>query len=212
MSMGHKPSERQADLWIATTDLPESPGHVFYEKLNTLLAEADFGRYVEELCQEYYADDVGRASIPPGVYFRMLFVGYFEELDSQRGIAWRCSDSFSLRKFLGVAWNEATPDHSSLSRIRQRLPLSVHERVFAFVLRVGAQFGIADAKVVRNRQAEDLAAGWRLCFRPLLALLAACGPARSLVWRRRFGSRRVGMNEKRAVFQRAARGGRRGNR
>jgi hypothetical protein len=148
MSMGRKPSERQADLWIATTDLPQSPGHVFYEKLNALLAEADFDRYVEELCQQYYADDVGRASIPPGVYFRMLFVGYFEELDSQRGIAWRCSDSFSLRKFLGVTWNEATPDHSSLSRIRQRLPLLIHERVFAFVLQVAQEKNLLRGKTV----------------------------------------------------------------
>ena len=100
MSMGRRPSERQADLWIATTDLPKSPGHVFYEKLNGLLAEADFDRYVEELCKEYYANEVGRESIPPGIYFRMLFVGYFEELNSQRGIAWRCSDSFSC-EFLG---------------------------------------------------------------------------------------------------------------
>ena len=148
MSMGRKPSERQAELWIATTELPKSPGHVFYEKLNALLAGADFDRYVEEACKEYYSDDVGRASIPPGVYFRMLFVGYFEELSSQRGIAWRCSDSFSLRAFLGVAWNEATPDHSSLSRIRQRLPLSVHERVFAFVLQVAQEKKLLRGKTV----------------------------------------------------------------
>ncbi len=148
MSMGRKSAERQADLWIATTDLPKSPGHVFYEKLNVLLAEADFDRYVEGLCKDYYADDVGRASIPPGVYFRMLFVGYFEELDSQRGIAWRCSDSFSLRAFLGVAWNAATPDHSSLSRIRQRLPLLVHEHVFAFVLQVAQDKQLLRGKTV----------------------------------------------------------------
>jgi transposase len=146
MSMGRKPSERQSDLWIATTDLPKSPGHVFYEKLNGLLGEAEFDCYVEELCQPYYADEVGRASIPPGVYFRMLFVGYFEELSSQRGIAWRCSDSFSLRAFLGMAWNEKTPDHSSLSKIRQRLPLSVHEQVFAFVLKVAQ-----DKKLLRGK-------------------------------------------------------------
>jgi transposase len=148
MSMGRKPSERQADLWIATTNLPKSPGHVFYEKLNSLLGEADFDRYVEGLCKEYYAEDVGRESIPPGVYFRMLFVGYFEELNSQRGIAWRCSDSFSLRAFLGVAWNEATPDHSSLSKIRQRLPLLVHEHVFAFVLKVAQEKKLLRGKTV----------------------------------------------------------------
>ena len=89
MSMGRKPSERQADLWIATTDLPKSPGHVFYEKLNSLLSEAEFDRYVEELCKEYYAEASGRESIPPGVYFRMLFVGYFEELNSGYRLAVR---------------------------------------------------------------------------------------------------------------------------
>lgn len=146
MSMGRRPTERQADLWIATTDLPKSPGHVFYEKLNSLLAEAGFDRHVEELCREYYAGDVGRESIPPGVYFRMLFVGYFEELNSQRGIAWRCSDSFSLRAFLDIPLNKATPDHSSLSRIRQRLPLVVHEHVFAFVLQVAQ-----DKKLLRGK-------------------------------------------------------------
>jgi transposase len=146
MSMGHRSSEQQKDLWIAIADLPTSPGHVFYEKLNSLLNEADFDRYVEELCRDYYAEDSGRESIPPGVYFRMLFVGYFEELNSQRGIAWRCSDSFSLRDFLGIPLHEATPEHSSLSRIRQRLPLVVHEHVFAFVLKVAQ-----DKKLLRGK-------------------------------------------------------------
>jgi transposase len=146
MSMGRKPSERQADLWIATTDLPRSPGHVFYEKLNSLLSEAEFDRNVEELCKEYYAEDSGRESIPPGVYFRMLFVGYFEELNSQRGIAWRCGDSLSLRAFLGIRLDEATPDHSSLSKIRQRLPLWVHEQVFAFVLKVAQEKSCCGAR------------------------------------------------------------------
>src|SRR3954469_19870684 len=89
LSMGRRPTERQADLFIATTDLPRSPGHAFYDKLNALLADADFDRAAEALCRQYYADDVGRESIPPGTYFRMLFVGYFEGIDSQRGIAWR---------------------------------------------------------------------------------------------------------------------------
>jgi transposase len=148
MSMGRRPSQRQADLWIATTDLPQSPGHVFYEKLDALLGEAGFDRFVEGLCQDYYAEDVGRESIPPGVYFRMLFVGYFEELSSQRGIAWRCADSLSLRAFLGLPFGEATPDHSSLSRIRQRLPLMVHERVFAFVLQVAQDKKLLKGKTV----------------------------------------------------------------
>src|SRR5262249_20962122 len=132
--MGRRPTEQQAQLWVPAADLPLSPGHVFYDKLKALLAEAGFDRRVEELCLPHYADGLGRQSIPPGVYFRMLFVGYFEGLDSQRAIAWRCSDSLSLRAFLGMALSETTPDHSSLTKIRQRLPLEVHEQVFAFVL------------------------------------------------------------------------------
>jgi transposase len=139
MALG-KRQPKQPDLWVATPDLPTAPGHPFYQKLNTLLGEAGFDPFVEDLCRPYYADGVGRPGIPPGVYFRMLFIGYFEGLDSQRGIAWRCADSRSLQAFLGYLPTEATPDHSSLTKVRQRLPEVVHEQVFAFVL------GIADAK------------------------------------------------------------------
>lgn len=148
MGMGHRAEVQQPDLWIATTDLPRSPGHVFYEKLNGVLAEAAFDRHVEDLCRTHYANGVGRDSIPPGVYFRMLLVGYFEGLDSQRGIAWRCADSLSLRTFLGIPLVEATPDHSSLTKIRQRLPLEVHERVFLFVLRVAQEKKLLGGKTV----------------------------------------------------------------
>jgi transposase len=148
VGMGHRPTERQADLWAVTTDLPQSPGHAFYDKLNGLLAEAGFDRYAEDLCQPYYADGKGRDSIPPGVYFRMLFVGYFEALDSQRAIAWRCSDSLSLRAFLGIPLTEPTPDHSSLTRIRQRLPLDVHERVFIHVLQIAQERKLLRGKTV----------------------------------------------------------------
>jgi len=148
MSMGRRPTEQQTDLWVPTADLPRSPGHVFYDKLNRLLTEAAFDPYVEDLCQPFYADGLGRESIPPGIYFRMLFVGYFEGLGSQRAIAWRCSDSLSLRAFLGVSLNEATPDHSSLTKIRQRLPLHVHERVFTFVLKVAQEKKLLRGKTV----------------------------------------------------------------
>src|SRR3954469_2218233 len=148
MSMGRWQVEHQPDLWVPTTDLPRSPDHVFYDKLNGLLAEAGFDRYVEDLCAPYYADGMGRESIPPGVYFRMLFVGYFEGLDSQRAIAWRCSDSLSLRSFLGTPLAEPTPDHSSLTRIRQRLPLDVHERVFVHVLTIAQEKKLLRGKTV----------------------------------------------------------------
>jgi transposase len=116
-------------MWVATGELPQSPGHVFYEKLNGLLAESGFDAWVEDQCRAYYAR-MGRPGIPPGVYFRMLLVGYFEGIGSQRGIAWRCADSLSLRTFLGLASNEESPDHSSLTVIRDRLPLEVHVAVF----------------------------------------------------------------------------------
>lgn len=133
MSLGRRNHQRQRELFIVTDELPETPRHVFYERFNHLLAEQDFDEFLESLCQPYYADK-GRPGIPPGVYFRMLMIGYFEGIGSQRGIAWRCADSLSLRQFLGYDLTDATPDHSSLTRLRDRLPLSVHEKVFQFVL------------------------------------------------------------------------------
>lgn len=135
MAMGKREAEQQ-NLFITHDKLPRSPGHVFYRKLNQLLAEGGFDRWVETLCEPHYCKGVGRPSVPPGVYFRMLLVGYFEGINSQRGIAWRCSDSLSLRDFLGIPLAEDSPDHSSLSYIRQRLPLEVHQEVFVWVLRL----------------------------------------------------------------------------
>jgi IS5 family transposase len=129
---------RQESLFIATDHLAHSPGHPFYRRLNALLAEAGFDRWVEQRCREYYEQDEprGRKSIPPGVYFRMVFVGYFEGIDSQRGIAWRCADSLALRQFLGVPLDEGTPDHSTLTNTRKRLPEDVFAEVFQFVLSI----------------------------------------------------------------------------
>src|SRR5204863_6741611 len=129
MALGKRETERQDDLFIMHDQLPRSVGHVFYVKLNQLLAEAGFDPWIEELCEPYYAQG-GRPSVPPGNYFRMLLVGYFEGIGTQRGIAWRCADSLSLRSFLGLALTEDTPDHSSLSYIRKRLPREVHAAVF----------------------------------------------------------------------------------
>jgi transposase len=147
MALG-KRSDEQQEMWVATTSLPKSPGHVFYRKLNQLLAEADFDRTVEALCRPHYHTHIGRPSIPPGVYFRMLLVGYFEGIGSQRGIAWRCGDSLSLREFLGSPLTEATPDHSSLTRVRERLPLEVHTAVFQLVLKLAAEKGLLHGKTV----------------------------------------------------------------
>jgi transposase len=135
MALGKRETERQDELFIRHDQLPKSAGHVFYVKLNQLLAEADFDPWIEQLCEPYYAAG-GRPSLPPGNYFRMLLVGYFEGIGSQRGIAWRCADSLSLRRFLGLALTEDSPDHSSLSYIRQRLPREVHDAVFAKVLAI----------------------------------------------------------------------------
>jgi transposase len=147
MALG-KRSDEQQEMWVATTSLPKSPGHVFYRKLNQLLADADFDHTVEALCRPHYHTHLGRPSIPPGVYFRMLLVGYFEGIGSQRGIAWRCGDSLSLREFLGTPLTEDTPDHSSLTRVRERLPLEVHTAVFQLVLTLAAEKGLLQGKTV----------------------------------------------------------------
>ena len=147
MSMKRREPE-QNGMWVATHKLPRSPGHVFYEKLNEVLAKGGFDHFVEELCEPYYADGEGRPSIQPGMYFRMLFVGYFEGLSSQRGIAWRCADSLSLRAFLGVALTGQTPEHSSMTRIRKRLPEAVFEQVFSFVLKVAVEHRLLKGKTI----------------------------------------------------------------
>jgi transposase len=149
MAMG-KRRQRQEALFVMANGLPKSPGHPFYRKLNELLAEAEFDRWIERRCERYYAthEKRGQPSIPPGVYFRMLLVGYFEGIDSQRGIAWRCADSLSLRQFLGVPLDEPTPDHSTLTVTRNRLPQEVFEEVFQFVLRIAAGKKLLSGKTV----------------------------------------------------------------
>ena len=149
MAMGRRCREQQGEMFIAAQDLVRPEGHFFYDRLNRLLAEASFDEFVEALCRPYYdAAGPGRPSIAPGVYFRMLFIGYFEGIDSQRGIAWRCHDSLSLRAFLGVPLTAATPDHSTLSKTRTRLPQEAHEKVFQFVLRLADAKKLLSAKTV----------------------------------------------------------------
>ena len=148
MAMGKRDTEQQQDLFITHDKLPRSAGHVFYRKLNQLLAEGGFDPWIEALCEPHYCRGQGRPSVPPGTYFRMLLVGYFEGLNSQRGIAWRCSDSLSLREFLGIPLGEDSPDHSSLSYIRNRLPHSVHEAVFVWVLALAQEKKLLKGKTV----------------------------------------------------------------
>ncbi len=146
MALG-KRGPRQSELFVALVDLPKSPGHPFYTRLNQLLADAGFDAFVEDLCEPYYKEG-GRPSIPPGVYIRMLFIGYFEGIDSQRGIAWRCADSRCLRDFLGAAPTDPTPAHNSMTVIRRRLPETVFETIFAFVLRLLDQHGLLKGKTL----------------------------------------------------------------
>ena len=147
MAMG-KRKDRQESLFITTAGLTRSAGHPFYKKLNHLLAEAGFDRWIEGRCQQYYEQEEkrGKPSIPPGVYFRMLLVGYFEGIDSQRGIAWRCADSLALRQFLGIALDQSTPDHSTMSYTRQRLAPEVFDEVFQFVLRIADEKKLLSGK------------------------------------------------------------------
>jgi transposase len=146
MAIGKRKS-RQDELFIPTAKLATGPGHPFYSKLNEVLAAAGFDEFVEKLCARYYKEG-GRPGIPPGVYFRMLFIGYFEGLDSQRGIAWRCADSLALRTFLGFSITEDTPVHVSMTMIRKRLPESVYDKVFVFVLSLLEQKGLLRGKAV----------------------------------------------------------------
>jgi transposase len=146
MAIG-KRTPQQDELFIPTAKVVTGPGHPFYTKLNAVLAEAGFDEFVERLCAIYYKEG-GRPSIPPGVYFRMLFIGYFEGLDSQRGIAWRCADSLGLRAFLGVGLTEETPVHASMTIIRQRLPEGVFDQVFVFVLSLLEGKGLLRGKTV----------------------------------------------------------------
>ena len=145
MSIG-KQKLLQNTMWVAYDQIPKGPGHEFYDHLQRILHSAHFDAYVQDLCAPFYAKTMGRPSIPPGRYFRMLLVGYFEGLDSERGICWRCADSLSLREFIQLDTTQAVPDHSSLSRIRTRLPLAIHHEVFIFVLRQLSAHGLLRGK------------------------------------------------------------------
>ena len=147
MALGRK-KRRQESLWIATRELPRTGGHVFYERVNRVLEEKGFDRFVEDACQKFYAPVMGRPGVVPGAYFRMQLVGYFEGLDSERGIAWRCADSLSLREFLGVGLAATVPDYSTVSRTRRLIDVETHGEVFTWMLLVLAGAGLIDGKTV----------------------------------------------------------------
>ncbi len=148
MAMGtRKGRERQEEIWYRS-ELAEAPGHPFYGRLEAKLKEAGFDKFCEEECKRYYADGVGRPSLVPGVYFRLMLIGFFEGIDSERGIAWRVADSLSLRQFLGYGIDENTPDHVTISRTRRLLAANTHQKVFDWVLERLAQVGLVKGKTM----------------------------------------------------------------
>jgi len=149
MGMGRKKDrEKQQDLWVAASEIVTTPAHAFYERLNTVLNAEKFDQRVEAICRKYYKSSSGRPSITPGTYFRMLLLGYFEGIDSERGIAWRAADSFSFRKFLGFDLSEQTPDHTTVSRTRRLYSTETHGAVMQWVLKILRRHGLADGQSV----------------------------------------------------------------
>jgi len=149
MGMGTRHGqEKQEDIWIANADLARSPGHPFYQRLNELLDGEKFDLFVEGLCGKFYAPRMGRPGVAPGIYFRSLLIGYFEGIDSERGIAWRLADSLALRQFVRIGITEQTPDHSTISRTRRLIDLETHRAVFGWVLGLLADRGLIQGKRV----------------------------------------------------------------
>jgi len=147
MSMG-KLKKVQEGLWVTTSDLPRSPGHPFYVRLNRALEAAGFDAFVESRCAAFYAAVMGRPSLMPGRYFRLLLVGYFEGLDSERGMAWRAADSLAIRSFLGLGLDERAPDHSTISRARRLIDVETHREVFTWIQERLAQGGLLSGKTI----------------------------------------------------------------
>src|ERR1700689_1514705 len=149
MAMGtRRRRQRQERLWISHQELAKGPGHPFYKRVNELLETERFDEFAENECARFYAENNGRPSLTPGIYFRLLLVGYFEGIDSERGIAWRASDSFGLRQFLGIAIDEHTPDHSTISRTRRLIDVETHRKVFFWILELLRDQGLLKGKTV----------------------------------------------------------------
>src|SRR5258708_7386898 len=143
MGMGtRRRRQGQEQMWIAQEELAKGPAHPFYERVNELLEERKFDEFAEKECAKFYAENIGRPSLAPGIYFRLLLVGYFEGLDSERGIAWRVADSLGLRRFLGIGIDEPTPDHSTISRTRRLIDVETHHKVFFWILEVLREQGL----------------------------------------------------------------------
>src|SRR5216683_1883736 len=149
MGMGtRRRRERQEQLWISHNELAKGPGHPFYKRVNELLEMKQFDAFAERECAKFYAANNGRPSLVPGIYFRLLLIGYFEGVDSERGIAWRAADSFGLRRFLGIGLDEQTPDHSTISRTRRLIDVETHRKVFFWILELLRDQGLLKGKTV----------------------------------------------------------------
>src|SRR5271167_3543262 len=148
MAMGtRKKRERQESLWYGS-ELPEAPGHPFYSRLNGVLEKGEFDCFCEKSCAHFYHQKLGRPSLAPGLYFRIMMIGFFEGIDSERGIAWRLADSLTLRQFLSIGLDEATPDHVTISRTRRLINAETHQRIFSWVLERLAQGGLIKGKTI----------------------------------------------------------------
>jgi transposase len=148
MALGKRKRERQPAMFVQTTDLPTAASHPFYRCLNELLREHGFDDFVEAQCASFYAEIMGRPGLPPGVYFRLLLIGYFEGINAERGIAWRAADSLALRDFLGLGLTEAPPDHSTISRTRRLIALETHRAIFTWVLQCLGSAGLIKGKTI----------------------------------------------------------------
>jgi transposase len=147
MSLGKRGREKQESIWIEAASLAAAGGHPFYERLNKVLGSCGFDAFAEQACRAFYSP-TGRPGLAPGIYFRLLLVGYFEGIDSERGIAWRAADSLALRRFLGYELHQATPDHTTISRTRRLIDLETHRAVFGWVLTVLAEEGLLKGNTV----------------------------------------------------------------
>jgi transposase len=148
MAMGKRPRDRQPAMWVPTTELPTSASHPFYARLNQLLHDRGFDDFAEAQCASFYAATMGRPGVAPGIYFRLLLVGYFEGLDSERAIAWRTADSLALRDFLGLTFPDAPPDHSTISRTRRLIDLETHREMFTWVLERLGEVGLVKGQTI----------------------------------------------------------------
>ena len=209
MAMGKRRRRgRQPSMWVSSSDLPRSAGHPFYERLNRVLDAAGFDAFVEEQCAKFYADGVGRPSLAPGRYFRMLLLGHFEGLDSERAIAWRAADSLSLRQLLDMSLDEAPPDHSTVSRTRRRIDVETHLAVFTWVLQRLAEAGLVRGKTVgidattleanaalRSIVRRDTGAGYETFLRQLASASGIATPTRAELARMDRKRRKKGSND-----------------